>query len=75
MSKESDFFIYLIEHYAEHKGTSADKVLANWTQCGVVDLIYDMYEIYHCERLENAFDDIDKIMEERASGDAAVRRS
>ncbi len=63
MSKQSEFFLYLIERYAEHKATSADKVLAEWKRMGVVDLIYDMYEIYHCERIENAFEDIDKIME------------
>ena len=62
MSKQSDFFLYLIERYAEHKETPADKVLAEWTRLGVVDMIYDMYEIYHCERLENAFEDIDRIV-------------
>ena len=67
MSRQSDFFLYLIERYAEYKATSADKVLAEWTQCDVVDMIYDMYEIYHCERLENAFEDIDKIVSDAAS--------
>lgn len=62
MSKQSDFFLYLIERYAEHKETTADKVLVEWTRLGVVDMIYDMYEIYHCERLENAFEDIDRIV-------------
>lgn len=62
MSKQSDFFLYLIERYAEHKETTSDKVLAEWTRLGVVDMIYDMYEIYHCERLENAFEDIDRIV-------------
>ncbi len=63
MSKQSDFFLYLIERYAEHKATSADKVIAEWTRLNLVDMIYDMYEIYHCERLENAFEDIDKMTE------------
>ncbi len=62
MSKQSDFFLYLIEKYAEYKSTSADKVLAEWKKLGVEDMIYDMYEIYHCERLKNAFEDIDCIM-------------
>ncbi len=65
MSKESDFFLYLIERYAEYKGTSADRVLAEWTSRGVVDMIYDMYEIYHCERLENAFEDIDRMLKQQ----------
>lgn len=67
MSKESDFFIYLIENYAEYKNTTADKVLANWEKLGIDELIYDLYEIYHSERLQNAYDDIDKIIEERSN--------
>lgn len=63
MSKEGEFFLYLIERYAEHKGISADKVFAEWNRLDVTDLIYHMYEIYHCERLENAFEDIDRIIE------------
>ncbi len=65
MSKRSDFFLYLIERYAEHNGTSADKVLAEWTRLEVTDMIYDMYEIYHCERLENAYEDIDRMIKEK----------
>ncbi len=67
MSKQGDFFLYLIERYAEQKATSADKVLAEWTRLGVADMIYDMYEIYHCERLENAFEDIDRMIRDRQS--------
>ncbi len=67
MSKESDFFLYLIERFAEHKATSADKVLAEWEDLGVTDMIYNMYEIYHCERLENAFEDIDSIMKAKGA--------
>ncbi len=66
MSKQSEFFLYLIERYAEYKGTRANKVLAEWNCLGITDLIYDMYEIYHCERLENAFEDIDKIIAEKS---------
>ncbi len=67
MSKQSEFFLYLIERYAEYKGMTGNVVLDQWTKHGVVDLIYDMYEIYHCERLENAYDDIDRIMAGNAS--------
>ncbi|MDO4620114.1 MAG: DUF3791 domain-containing protein [Lachnospiraceae bacterium] len=63
MSKESDFFLYLIERYAEYKNISAKEVLEKWDQLKVTDLIYDLYEIYHSERLENAFADIDEIVE------------
>ena len=64
MSKESKFFIYLIERYAEYKNTTAEKVLQQWEKKNLVDFIYDMYELYHVERLENAFEDIDKLMNE-----------
>lgn len=65
MSKESKFFIYLIERYAEYKNTTAEKVLQQWEKKNLVDFIYDMYELYHVERLENAFEDIDRLMNEQ----------
>ncbi|MDL2301998.1 DUF3791 domain-containing protein [Lachnospiraceae bacterium OttesenSCG-928-D06] len=65
MSKETTFFIYLIERYAQAKQTTAQKVLEQWDSLGITQLIYDMYEIYHVERLENAFADIDELILER----------
>ena len=65
MSRESDFFIYLIERYAAYKKTTADKILALWDSLSLTDFIYDLYELYHCERLQNAFDDIDTLIAER----------
>ncbi len=62
MSKESEFFIYLIERYADYKNMTATEVLNLWNALDIKDFIYDMYEIYHTERLENAFEDIDKII-------------
>ena len=64
MSKETRFFIYLIERYAEYKNTTAEKILQQWEEMNLVGFIYDMYELYHIERLENAFEDIDKLMNE-----------
>lgn len=65
MSKEADFFIYLLEHYADNKGRTAVSVLEQWDTLDLTDFIYDMYEIYHVERLENAFDDIDELILEK----------
>lgn len=65
MTKETAFFIYLIERYAESKEKTADQVLREWDRLGLTDLIYDMYEIYHVERLQNAFDDIDELVLEK----------
>ncbi len=67
MSKEMEFFIFLLENYAEYKNTTADEVLRLWDELGLTDFIYDMYEMYHIERLENAFDDIDRLVEEKQS--------
>ena len=65
MSKELKFFIYLLERYAEQKGTDAQKIIAECDELGVTDYIYEMYEIYHIEHLQNAFDDIDRLLLER----------
>ena len=71
MSDESKFFIYLLEHYAAYKGALAPDVLREWDELGITERIYDMYEIYHVERLENAYDDIDALaLEARDSGAA-----
>lgn len=59
VSKEMDFFIFLLEQYAKFKSKTADKVLRQWDELGLTDFIYNMYEIYHIESLQNAFDDID----------------
>lgn len=64
MGKEGKFFIYLLEHYAESKGLSASEVLAQWDALRLTEFIYSLYELYHVERLENAYDDIDALMAE-----------
>ena len=59
------FFIYLIERYAEYKGKTATEVMQEWDSLEITDFIYDMYELYHIECIENAFDDIDRISLEK----------
>ena len=65
MSKESEFFIYLIERYAEYKNSSAPEILTQWDSLGITEMIYNLYEMYHCESLENAFDNIDELVKEK----------
>lgn len=65
MSKEAEFFIYLLERYADYKKEKASEILKMWDQSDITKLIYDLYDIYHVERLENAFEDIDKLVEEK----------
>ena len=60
ISNQSEFFIFLLEKYAEQKSLPADEVLQHWQEQGLLDYINGMYEQYHVERLENAFTDIDK---------------
>lgn len=59
LDKEMVFFIYLLENYAAYKNSSADQVLKEWDNADITDFIYNMYERYHSEDLQNAFDDID----------------
>ena len=56
MRKETAFFIYLLERYAEEKGKTADQVLKEWDSMELTDFIYDMYEIYHVERWRKLMD-------------------
>lgn len=65
LSKEMKFFIYLLERYAESRDTTADAVLEQWDELGVAELILDMYDLYHVEKLENAFTDIDDLVAEK----------
>ena len=65
MAKEMEFFIFLLEYYADYKNISADKILRKWDELELTDFIYEMYERYHVERLENAFDDIDRLILEK----------
>lgn len=63
MSEEMDFFIYLLEAYADEKGMSASAVMSDWKRRGIVQFIYENYWMYHTEALENAFADIDSMLE------------
>jgi hypothetical protein len=60
ISDKADFFIFLLEKYAEIKNMSAKNVLNSWKEKGLVDYINGMYEQYHTERIENAIQDIER---------------
>lgn len=62
MSKEMEFFIYLIENYAYYKHTTADKVMNTLIKLNVLERVFNSYEFYHIEKLENAYEDIDKLI-------------
>lgn len=63
MTKEMEFFTFLMEQYAQYKNTTADKVLRKLDELNLTDYVFNMYEMYHVEALENAFADIDKLIE------------
>ena len=69
MSKEMKFFLYLLEKYAEWKNENAKNILEKWDRLGVTEKIFDMYEMYHIEALQNAFEDIELICSEKKTGD------
>jgi len=59
ISNKSEFFIFLLEKYAEQKSLPASMVMKQWQEFGMLDYINAMYEQYHTERIENAFEDIE----------------
>lgn len=62
MSEEMRFFMYLLEYYAVYKEKKTGDVLKEWDANGITQKIYDNYWIYHTERLENAYMDIDSLL-------------
>ena len=66
MNKEMEFFIFLIEQYAFYKNTNANVVLSKLEKYNLTNFVYDMYEIYHTEAIENAFENIDNLIEEKS---------
>ena len=64
MSKEMEFFIYLLENYAYYKKTSADKVLNKLIDLNLLNKVFNNYEFYHIDSLDNAYNDIDTLIKE-----------
>lgn len=62
MNDEMEFFIFLIERYSYYKNKSAGEILKELDEKNLTDFIYQMYEMYHTERIENAFIDIDNLI-------------
>ena len=65
MSKEMEFFTFLMEQYAQYKNITADKILRQLDELKLTDYVFNMYEMYHSEALENAYADIDKLIESK----------
>lgn len=65
MNKEMEFYIYLIEKYSEYKNISTTDVVNKLDELKLTDVVYNMYEMYHTESINNAFDDIDELIKEK----------
>ncbi|MDR0284320.1 MAG: DUF3791 domain-containing protein [Propionibacteriaceae bacterium] len=62
MTEELRFFIYLLERYGASKGVSGGEMLAQLDAKGLTEFVISLYDLYHVERLENAFADIDELL-------------
>ena len=62
MSKEFRFFTYLLESYAQYRGTTADEVLKTLKEKNLTYFVMSMYEMYHSEAITNAFMDLDSLI-------------
>ena len=65
MNREMEFYIYLIEKYSEYKKKSTTDIVNKLESLKLTDYIYNMYEMYHIEAIENAFSDIDRLIKEK----------
>lgn len=65
MTKEMEFFIYLMEKYSEYKKESTTEVVNKLEKLDLLDLIYNLFERYHSEAIENAFYDIDELIKKK----------
>ncbi|MCI5830670.1 MAG: DUF3791 domain-containing protein [Treponema sp.] len=66
MTEEMEFFTFLMEQYAHYKKTTADKVLCRLDELKLTDYVFSMYEMYHAEAIENAFEDMDRLIKEKS---------
>jgi len=62
MTDELKFFILLLEKYAYDKNIPTADVLRELEEKNLVQEIYDSYEVYHTERIENAYEDMEHLM-------------
>ena len=65
MNKEMEFYIYLMEKYADYKKIAVTEIVNKLDKLNLTDLVYNMYEKYHTESIYNAFEDIDRLIYEK----------
>ncbi len=62
MTDELKFFILLIEKYAYDKNISTAELWQKLEDKNLVQEVLDGYQVYHVERIENAYADIDNLL-------------
>ena len=63
LDEEKKFFIYLLEHYAAYKNKATAQVLSEWDGKKITQKVYDNYWLYQTEAMENAYKDIDAMLQ------------
>lgn len=63
MDKQFLFFTYLLENYASYKNSTANEILKLLDKKKLTTFVYDMYEMYHTEAIENAYKDLDSLIQ------------
>jgi hypothetical protein len=61
MTEEQRFTLFLLELYKRHNGISDEQLSEALQRSGVFEKIYENYFIWHIERPENAFAELDQI--------------
>jgi hypothetical protein len=62
MSEEARYLVFLTEQYAAVKGLTGSQVFFRFKENGLLPYIHDMFYTYHTERIENAIEDIDRML-------------
>lgn len=65
VSKEMCFFTYLLESYAAFKKQRADIIFQQLESLNLIETIFNNYEMYHSESINNAFKDIDNLIKNK----------
>lgn len=62
MNEELKFFIFLLEKYAYDRNIPTAEILCRLEEKNLVQEVYNGYPVYHIERIENAYEDIDSLL-------------
>ena len=65
MSKEMDFTIFCIENYKAHKKLTGKEVIALFERYGVMNYLYEFYDVLHTTSYQYVNHDIDVYLKAR----------